>query len=834
MMMRRSCSCSNPLRRLLLLAALVVGVTFFLLANSRHDHLHTTSTYLSDHGLPHLPWNTEHTGANSGEQNQEAPTIEIPEPDREWDQPPQENTYFSPDYHTDEPPDTYPIPEQPHTTFVLPPQPLTYEETQARIKEWVETRPVPEDKEHWPPYDGYREQDYDPNIWESFPWNTDFYTHPGIDQVDQVNSTSVYGRYPHYNSKAWSRKFRGTFRPCQGARGKVLNASDEDLIKPFGILPSGFPNPVIGDPSVTGISFNHCIDRYHRYGPYGFAHGDRDDVQDWQRPLSMPDWTTVDWKSLQDQCLRDNSDRYLPTAREPADLSPGRDDLPKAQDFVPPQQVPNSRYHRRTAVLVRLGEGYKYTEDDLENVRALITELSLLSGAEYQVFILFEVKDDNLDVFENKQLYRDVLNAVPRELRSITLLYSEKLLQRMYPYVGHYDTFWHPYMPVQWFSLKYPEFDHVWNWYPDVRYTGNYYEFLAGISAFAKNAPRKYLWERNQRFHIHAIHGSYREFFNSTNHMVEQASGASKLKPVWGPRQGSHKTPLYVDTKPPRPLETDNFEWGVGEDADLLTLQPIWDPRGVDWAFKDKIWNFLPGITPAFTDGDPMAVNFRHSAFAKLPRRTSIGTHVRLSRRQLHIMHLENLAGRTMAAEMWPATVALRHGLKAVYAPHPVWTDREWPEWYLDAVVNADRGEDAQWGQKSDSIWTYDRSRNLIGNSFFVEAQFPKTLYRRWMGLRRIDASPLAEIGGKPWEEYGMLVQLPNPEGWEEEVLVGGNGRICLPPMLLQPVKDVYDEAPVVGPNVSHTSEDAGAVEGHEEEPVEEAPLSVAQNDSLG
>lgn len=417
-----------------------------------------------------------------------------------------------------------------------------------------------------------------------------------------------------------------------------------------------------------------------------------------------------------------------------------------------------------------------------------------------------------------------MLNTVPRELRSITILYNEKLLEELYPHVGHYDGFWHPFMPIQWFSLKYPEFDHVWNWYPDVRYTGNYYELLAGISGFAKQAPRKYLWERNQRFYIHSVHGSYKEFFNSTNELVEHAASKGNLKPVWGPRQGSYKTKQQADSKPPRPLASDNYEWGVGEDADLITLQPIWDPREVDWAFKEKIWNFLPGITPAFSEEDPMAYHFHHPDFAKIPRRTSIGNHVRLSRMLLHVMHLENLAGRTMAAEMWPATVALHHGLKAVYTPHPIWTDRQWPDWYLEAVLNANRGEDGQWGQRNDSVWVYDRSRNLIGTSFFVEAQFPKTLYRRWLGLRRIDASPLAEIGGKPWEEYGMLADLPNSEGVDEETLVGGSGRICLPPMLLQSIKEVYNEEPLVGPVFPHAQRPEEVEDEHLEDPVAEMP----------
>lgn len=302
------------------------------------------------------------------------------------------------------------------------------------------------------------------------------------------------------------------------------------------------------------------------------------------------------------------------------------------------------------------------------------------------------------------------------------------------------------------------------------------------------------MWERNQRFYVPSAHGSWQDFLKSTHQAAERSVKKGDHSP-WGKYAYDEKAQKPIGPKPPRSIEEDDFEWGVGEDADLITLQPIWDPREVDWSFKDMIWNFLPGFKPTFTEEDDKASKFRHADFAKIPRRTTIGSHVRLSARQLYAMHLENLAGRTMAAEMWPATVALHHGLKAVYAPHPVWTDRTWPSWYLDAVLNANRGKDAQWGQKDDSVWVYDRSHNLAGTTWFVESGFPKTIYRRWLALRRIDGSPLGELDGQEFEDEGMMVDLPVGEnGEDKEVKVGGEGRMCLPPMLLHPLKDVWDE----------------------------------------
>ena len=71
------------------------------------------------------------------------------------------------------------------------------------------------------------------------------------------------------------------------------------------------------------------------------------------------------------------------------------------------------------------------------------------------------------------------------------------------------------------------------------------------------------------------------------------------------------------------------------------------------------------------------------------PRRCAIVTVARLSKRLLNLMHTETYKMRHHAfPEMWPPTVALHHGLKAVYAPHPVYMAHNWPLDYLDRTFN--------------------------------------------------------------------------------------------------------------------------------------------------
>ncbi|KAK5156110.1 hypothetical protein LTR04_005662 [Oleoguttula sp. CCFEE 6159] len=477
-------------------------------------------------------------------------------------------------------------------------------------------------------------------------------------------------------------------------------------------------------------------------------------------------------------------DRYEPDARIEIVLAPRRgltkedvqSTVSKGESSGPAYKIVEGLLtdspKRRTAVLIRTWEGHSYTQNDFQAIRALITELSLLSGGEYQVFLFVNVKDYNAPIFDNDQVYRDVLkSAVPQEFRDISVLWNEKLCTEWYPVIGDWQVYWHQFMPLQWFSKNHPEFDYVWNWEMDARYIGNHYHFLEQIAAFSRNVPRKHLWEQNQRFYFPEVHGIYQNYIDDTNAIIANVTSKGLLTPVWGPQSYSPKQePLGPD--PPRTSDQDNYTWGADEEADLITLQPIWDPTKTGWDFKYKIWNFAEGKSPHFSPDNPLDPSFYDPSFETLPRRVFINTQVRLSKKMLHAMHVENQAGRTMQAEMWPATVALHHGLKAVYAPHPIWLDRKWPAWYLDAVFNADGGKAARWGVDSDSVYNRDREVNFKGWSWYYTSYFPKVLYRRWLGWKAEDG--LGNVGGEQWEkEYG---------------------RMCLPGMLLHPVKDVEEE----------------------------------------
>ena len=59
-----------------------------------------------------------------------------------------------------------------------------------------------------------------------------------------------------------------------------------------------------------------------------------------------------------------------------------------------------------------------------------------------------------------------------------------------------------------------------------------------------------------------------------------------------------------------------------------------------------------------------------------------------------------------------------------------------------------------------------EREHNFRGTTWFYSAGFSPDLWRRWLGIK-VDG-----VGGELFE-------------------LSGEGRLCLPPMLLHPVKDV-------------------------------------------
>ncbi|OTA70114.1 hypothetical protein K449DRAFT_393133 [Hypoxylon sp. EC38] len=582
----------------------------------------------------------------------------------------------------------------------------------------------------------------------------------------------VYDPYPKYNEKTWLAD-RAKYVPCEGPDG--LPEADVLVFKG---QPKDFPDPGFGSYSVLGMDGNLCYERETRLGIYGYQ-ADND--------TSNPsvDWDQVHWGELQEKCAQKNKARYNmqghpnpyltnvysrhnssasgTNGNAESDLAQSesplyREELKKGSPFLrhrrglPAQHKsgkskPLAGSEARTALLLRTYTGKEYSENDKQVIRSLITELSLRTGGQYQVFLFVHVKDTAYAIWDDEETYQYVLQrSVPPEFRDIAVLWNDEATQTMYPKIDPKKATVHvsQWLSVQKFAQEFPEFDYIWNWEIDARVTGHNYDFVEKLATFAKRQPRRGLWERNERYYIPSFHGDYDTEFRKE---VERISGKDT---IWGPPKLPFVNP--VGPKPPvaKP-EDDNYKWGVGEEADLITVAPIFNPINSSWISGNELWGFNDS-THETTD---------------LPRRATIVTHSRVSKRLLDIMHVENLRGNHISSEMVTQTVALLHGLKAVYVPMPVFFDRPWKGKELAKWFNGGlKGESGGIG----SAMGWGREARYRGSTWYYRANPPQRLYLNFMGWEDTN------VGGKDWEET--------------------HGRPCLPPMLLHPVKDIEPTEP--------------------------------------
>ncbi|CAG8376846.1 unnamed protein product [Penicillium salamii] len=554
----------------------------------------------------------------------------------------------------------------------------------------------------------------------------------------------IYDPYPAYNGRAWRRKFHGSFKPCLGPRGRDLSRkSVEDMMQVYKGNQAGFPEPRFGSHEAIGLDGAVCADRYSRFGAYGFDGDGEDEVPGFTRPPRVP-WHEIDWNWLQYLCLERNADRYETIATvNSSQQNPLAFDLPEVPHKQwEPMEVGVKQFHPRSAVLIRAWNGLNWKSHHREYLRALIMELSLHSGGEYQIYVLIHVKDNDMPIFSDSKTIKRLRESIPEEFRNMALFFNNKLLEAWYPKIEEHTPQLQHHQPLQIFSQLYPHFDYYWQLEMDGRHTGHSYHFMDRAVSFAREQPRKYLWERNAYFYTPGAHGNWSQF----TEMVHESLADRSDNTIWGPVIGTGIRPLGPDPPVSHP-DKDNYTWGVGEEADFLTFLPIFNPKDTSWTFPDKIWNFKYG--------------------EKTPRRAAVITMGRYSKRLLDLIHhAQATKGLGLASEMTGASWALFHGLKAVFVPHPIYADGQWTPQELARIYNPGPPENINGG--SDSIWNFDHIFDHITYqlSYMFTTHSAENLYRRWLGFRTAEHD-----GGKTISEDQF-------------------GRHCFPSMFLHTIKN--------------------------------------------
>jgi hypothetical protein len=595
---------------------------------------------------------------------------------------------------------------------------------------------------------------------------------------------------PDYDSSEYKETYYGV-RTCYLDPEERVAAPN--LYAYNGIV-QGQPKPVFGSHSLLGLRDDVCWDRFGRYGPYGLGYGYEDggvyegtDIENqgseavWSRSGRI-NYTSVDWAEVQNRCYDKNKKRFSAPDDDQSlsTLSPALQNRPTHGSATG-----GKRKIDRVAVVLRTYVGFHWTQHAILNLRAMVSELSLRSGGEYAVHLLLHVHDDDVPVWADAGVAQRVLDDnVPLEFHGLCGLWSEAQMRLLYPGGDFGGSVENPsgqevhgvyrgaHMALQLFALAHPQYAHFWNWEMDMRWLGDYYELFDRVGAWAREQSRRGLWERNQKYYIPHLHGSWEEFTARVHNETETAGRQPLFGPVHFPgrrnvrfeEQGMSFLPADCSA---HGSGADPALCGVGEEADLITLNPIFDAEDSGWVFASDVTGY---------DG----------TLATPPRRVAIITAGRLSRRLLAVMHEETWRMRhSMFSEMFPATMALHHGLKAVYAPHPVYLDRAWALGVADRSFNGGRdGSTSGPGSPFD----YENEHNHKGSSWYFNSDFAGLLWRRWLGYAQMDGrGPDGGRGGR-----GTL-----RGGKAEEEGPDGTGRMCLRSMLVHPIKWEHpDELP--------------------------------------
>ena len=413
-------------------------------------------------------------------------------------------------------------------------------------------------------------------------------------------------------------------------------------------------------------------------------------------------------------------------------------------------------YPARTAVVIRTWHTYTYTAYDIATLRAMISELALQAGGEYTVHFLIHVQDDTIPIWASEDEYNRVLKeSLPEEFQGMGTLWSVAQMKLIYPgpfpetinFSGGnlYDAYRALHFPLQYFASKHPEYDYFWQWEMDIRVTGHYYELFSQMTDWAEAQPKAFAWERSSKFFIPAL---YEHSYDKFSEAVKQGVLASGRPPITGP-QGNKTELLKV---PYQESISDS-----GEIVDLITLNPLFDPNGTAWAFHDDITGYVNG---------------------RPPTRAALITASRMSRRLLLLMHEETYRNKhTMFPEMFPASIAFHYGFKAHFPPLPVYFDRDWPSVHANEIFNNAPVSEASkaLGMKHNKGHFHGPQGSVFGpgehvfrgSTYYSNAAFASYLWRRWLGHENSND----EIA------------------WESEGGIGG-GRMCLPMMVLHPIKE--------------------------------------------
>jgi len=296
---------------------------------------------------------------------------------------------------------------------------------------------------------------------------------------------------------------------------------------------------------------------------------------------------------------------------------------------------------------------------------------------------------------------------------------------------------WQVFQPMQLFALHYPEFDHFWQLELDMRFTGDAGKYFDSLHNFSRKEPRKQALERSLFMHMQQKIGDYKTFFDA----VDKANNGSAT--IWGPLHIPDIKPIG----PEPPVEDaidDRFQWGVGEEADLIVTAMCGNVLlTYEWVFRHWIGGFKAAQdTPRY---------WCPPAVMRASRTLYLAVHEAQHTRGLHV-----------PSEATLPSFALWHGLKMSLPQHPVYFEREHDDDYQELWW---RG-----GPAKSTIGAGPDELPMIiglGLGYWWQSGWPRQIMDAWEGRKVKDGVRF------PWVLKNNIDE----------------GKVYIPNMILHPVK---------------------------------------------
>lgn len=277
------------------------------------------------------------------------------------------------------------------------------------------------------------------------------------------------------------------------------------------------------------------------------------------------------------------------------------------------------------------------------------------------------------------------------------------------------------------FANTFDEFDHIWQLELDVRFTGHAGKFLKSLENFAFDEPRKQARERATYEFYPGVYDDYQQLLTAVNHSL---AGESDF---WGPLRIRD-----IEPRGPQPpvlrARDDDFQWGRGEEADLILLSSATNVSLDDhWVYKGYFGGFEQAPLPRLSGAPAMSrVSWNLAT-------------------QIHDAQVWK--GLYLASEATPISFALWHGMKISRPPMPKYGQHsslfnpEDIDIYINGGIPTKKHDGMAWGEMPyGEKFSQNSTVKDLGPTWAWNGGYGRQLFDAWIGIEHDEIDESATL----------------------------------------------------------------------------------------